>query len=135
MVTDRISVTLTISATPERVWHALTAGRSAWWPEMVFEAAPGAKLLETWVEGDTTFQANGTVLTVEAPHLLAFEWSEPGWSGSLSVDIRVTAVDSQTTAVTVEERGFASITAPASLAAEHREGWSYHLNQLREAIR
>lgn len=29
---DRISVALRIPAAPERVWHALTEGRAAWWP-------------------------------------------------------------------------------------------------------
>lgn len=133
MGADRISVALTIGAAPERIWHALTAGRSAWWPEMVFDAMPGATLVETWVENGTAFQATGTVVTVQAPHLLEFEWSEPEWQGNLTVSIRVTA-DDHGTRVVVEERGFTSITVPTALVSEHEAGWAYHLNQLRKAV-
>lgn len=125
---------LTIDAAPDRVWHALTAGRREWWPEMVFDATPGAALVETWVVNGATCQATGTVVKVQQPHVLAFEWTERQWRGALAVSIRHTADGDKGTRVTVEERGFTKIAAPVALASEHEEGWGYHLNQLREAI-
>lgn len=101
---------------------------------MVFEAIPGAKLVETWVEHGQTFQATGTITTVQAPHLLEFEWSEPEWQGSLNVTIHIISAGGGAE-VTVTESGFTSITAPAALASEHEAGWGFHLNQLRGTVR
>ncbi len=132
MADDQVLVALTVDATIERVWRALTVGRSAWWPDMVFDAVPGASLFETWVEDGETFQASGTITTVDAPHLLEFQWSEPGLRGRLTVCVRLAPVEDGTE-VSIAEEGFASIQAPGSLAADHEAGWLYHLERLREA--
>lgn len=132
MAQDPVVVALTIETTVARVWHALTVDRSAWWPEMVFDAIPSATLLETWVEDGETFQATGTVTTIDAPRLLAFEWSEPAWRGSLTVRIRLAPVE-HGTEVSITEDGFTRIQAPSTLAIEHEAGWRYHLERLRGA--
>lgn len=125
-------VTLRIEAAQGRVWRALTVDRSRWWPEMVFDAVVGASLVETWVEDGEVLQASGTITTVDAPRLLAFEWSEPAWQGNLTVRVRLAPV-TQGTEVSITEEGFASIQAQSSLASEHEEGWLYHLERLRDA--
>ena len=122
----------TIETTVERVWHALTVGRSVWWPEMVFDATPGASLVETWVEDGETYRATGTITTVDAPRLLAFEWSEPAWRGSLTVRIHLSPLK-HGTEVSIAEEGFTRIQAPSTLATEHEAGWRYHLERLRDA--
>lgn len=132
MTKDRVLVALTIDATLGRVWHALTVDRSRWWPEMVFDAVPGASLIETWVEGGETFQASGTITTIDAPRLLAFEWSEPAWQGNLTVRVHLAPVE-RGTEVSIAEEGFTRIQAPSTLASDHEAGWLYHLERLRDA--
>lgn len=125
-------VALTIDATPERVWRALTVDRSTWWPEMMFDAVPGASLIETWDEDGQTFQASGRITAIDAPRLLAFEWSEPAWRASLMVHVRLAPVE-RGTVVSVAEGGFSRIQAPSTLARDHEAGWRYHLERLRDA--
>lgn len=132
MTDDGVRVSLRIEAGAEAVWHALTDGRSAWWPDMMFEAAAGASLTETWIEDSERREASGTVTAAERPRLLSFDWRQPEWRGGTHVSIEL-AEDDAATEVTITEAGFADAGTPASLAAEHADGWHFHLGRLRDA--
>ncbi|WP_158231526.1 SRPBCC family protein [Microbacterium sediminis] len=132
MTGDGVRVSLRIEAGTEAVWHALTVGRSVWWPDMVFEAAAGAPLIETWIEDGERREASGTVTAAERPRLLAFDWRQPEWRGSTHVSIDL-AEDGAATEVAITETGFADAGTPAALAAEHADGWRFHLGRLRDA--
>lgn len=57
MVGDSLTVVTEIRASVEDVWRCLTAGLSAWWPEMRFEAVVGSPLdveIELVGHGDST---------------------------------------------------------------------------------
>ncbi|PRZ17842.1 SRPBCC family protein [Nesterenkonia sandarakina] len=133
MTADRVTISLPIPAAPESVWQALTLARSAWWPGMDFEASPGAPLHETWTEDGVTRHARGVVTAVEPPLLLAFDWTEPSWSGHLSVEVRLIP-DGESTEVTITEQGFQRAGTPPTLPAQHEAGWHQHLRQLSEAV-
>jgi len=133
MTEDRVSTSLTIEAFPDKVWRILTTDRSAWWPEMEFDAAPGAPLVETWVENGVSLQAQGAVTAAEPPHLLAFQWTEPSWTRDLTVRVRLVAVG-ENTEVTITEQGFVSAGTPPTLPSQHEAGWRHHLQELRKAV-
>ena len=132
MTDDGVRVTLRIAAGAEAVWHALTVGRSAWWPDMVFEAAVGAPLTESWIEHDERREASGTVTAADRSRLLSFDWREPDWRASTHVSIEL-AESGAATEVTITETGFADAGTSAALVAEHAEGWRFHLGRLRDA--
>lgn len=100
---------------------------------MDFEAAVGAPLLETWTECGVILHARGVVTAVEPPLFLAFDWTEPSWSGSLSVEVRLIP-NGESTEVTIIEQGFLRAGTPLTLPAQHEAGWREHLRQLSDAV-
>lgn len=129
---DSVSVAHVIAATADVIWRALTVDRADWWPDLRFDAAAGAPLVETWIEAGQQRQAHGVVTRCEEPELLAFRWREDGWSAPLEVTFRLDARGSATS-VTITETGFRYAGVPPTLADEHEEGWRYHLMQLARA--
>lgn len=125
-----VAVSQPVAAPPEAVWWALTAGRAAWWPELVFDPVAGSPLVETWTEDGEVRSAAGEVVRCDAPVVLAFRWREPSWAHALEVTIRLDAAGPGTE-VTLTESGFATAGTPPTLPAEHAEGWRYHLGRLR----
>lgn len=99
---------------------------------MVVGAVSGASLVETWVEDGETFQASGTITTIDAARLLAFEWSEPAWQGNLTVRVHLAPVE-RGTEVSIAEEGFTRVQAPSTLASDHEAGWLHHLERRRDA--
>ncbi|MDT3317503.1 SRPBCC domain-containing protein [Microbacterium sp. KSW4-11] len=132
MVGDSLTVVTEIRASVEDVWRCLTVGRSAWWPEMRFEAVVGSPLVETWVEDGRQGVASGSVTHCVEPHVLGFRWSEDGWDGPLDVEIELVG-HGDSTSVRLTESGFSGVGTPDSLQSEHEAGWRYHLARLKSA--
>lgn len=131
---DLLVVTTRVVAGRDAVWHALSApaARGAWWPGLSLEARPGAHLVETWTEDGEERRADGAVTEVIAGRRLGFRWSEAGWPRPTEVAVVLESVDGGTL-VTVTESGLDGLAGPA-LVAEHREGWLYHLDNLRRYV-
>ncbi|SDQ18231.1 SRPBCC domain-containing protein [Microbacterium sp. cf332] len=130
MPQDAVTASVTIAASVDRVWEALTRERSSWWPELVFEPMVGAALEETWWENGRRARATGTVTTCDPPTRLVFVWHQDSWQGDLEVDVRIAASGGMT-AVFLTESGFVGAATPAGLPDEHVEGWRFHLARLR----
>ncbi|MCO7201995.1 SRPBCC domain-containing protein [Microbacterium sp. CnD16-F] len=132
MVRDSVTAATDIRASVEDVWRCLTVGRSAWWPEMRFDAVVGSLLVETWVEDGRQATAEGTITQCAQPHLLGFCWTESGWEGSLDVVIELVG-HGDSTSVRLTESGLSRVGTPHSLPSEHEAGWRYHLARLKRA--
>jgi uncharacterized protein YndB with AHSA1/START domain len=130
---DRVEVSRSIASPPAVVWVALTRARDRWWPDLAFEPVVGAPVTESWDEDGVRKTATGHVTKITRESILAFAWSEPGWSSSLAVRFTVVDGDSTTT-VTVTETGFDRLQNGAALLAEHQEGWRHHLDNLARAV-
>ena len=128
---DAARAAVHLTATPEHVWRLLV-DRSAWWPELEFDAVAGSPLRETWTDSGRTLEAIGRVLAVDAPTRLSFEWTEPVWGTSLTVTVTVTPT-AEGAEVVVTERGFVGILAEEALRLEHEAGWREHLGRLQDA--
>lgn len=120
-----------IAAPAPVVWTSLTTERPAWWSEMSFDAEPGAEVVERWSEDGSEHVATGTVLSVEPERSLAFEWTEPGWPGSLQVQIALHD-DGPDTRLELTEEGFGALEAGTDIRAAHVEGWAMLLSKLAQ---
>lgn len=130
---DQIALSVTLSSSPERVWHALTTGRARWWSDLHFEPHVGAVLLESWVDADgTTHESSGTVTHAEPDRRLGFDWIDAGWEAPLTVEL-VLAPCTHGTQLFLVESGFSALADGARLHGEHRDGWMEHLGRLERA--
>jgi uncharacterized protein YndB with AHSA1/START domain len=124
-----VEVSVETTASTWRAWRALTSGRVEWWPEMQFDPVVGAPLREVWTEMGAAREAVGSVLDVVKERSLVFAWSESFWSSPLQVtfSIRETPGGAH---ISVRESGFSGLDNGFALAAEHAEGWRFHLSRL-----
>lgn len=130
---DQIALSVTLSANPELVWHALTAGRDHWWASMRFEARVGAPLVESWLHVDGTERHTRGVVTLAEPgRRLGFSWTDPGCEQRLEVEF-VLAPAPHGTQLFLNETGFAALSRGAELHREHTQGWMEHLGNLDRA--
>ncbi|MEH3088603.1 MAG: SRPBCC domain-containing protein [Microbacterium arborescens] len=130
MSRDALTVQVQVAALPERVWEMLAVDRAGWWPDLVFEPAVGAPLVESWLADGRRQTATGTVTRCEPPSRLVFVWREPSWSDDLAVDVEIIASGGRTT-VSLTESGFVGAGSPPELLDAHEDGWRYHLARLR----
>jgi uncharacterized protein YndB with AHSA1/START domain len=130
---DQVTLSVTLSSSPERVWHALTTGRARWWSEMHFEPRVGAALVETWVDpAGVTHESTGTVTLTEPDRRLGFDWIDAGWESPLTVELVMTP-SAHGTQLFLVESGFSALADGARLHGEHRDGWAEHLGRLERA--
>jgi uncharacterized protein YndB with AHSA1/START domain len=125
---------ISIAASPEKVWKALTDDIGAWWPDATFtggesgkrqfvlEAEPGGRMYESWENGGLLW---GTVTTIEPVHLLQVvghtfsNWGGPSasyWTWTLEGD-------ESGTVVRFEEDIVGNITEAG--VEERTTGWTF----------
>lgn len=132
-IPDHIALSVTLSATPAAIWHALTLGREAWWSQMHFEPWVGAPLEESWqLEDGSRYLATGTITLAEPCRRLGFAWTDPGCESALHVEL-VLEPAAHGTLLFLEETGFAALSRGAELHREHTQGWLGHLGNLEWA--
>jgi len=130
---DQITLSVTLSSPPERVWRALTVSRGDWWRGMDFEAVVGATLVETWQDAEgRSHESTGTVTLADPCRRLGFDWIDPGSEAALSVEL-VLAPSYHGTVLFLVESGFCALADGARLHGEHRDGWMEHLGHLERA--
>lgn len=137
LVTDQIERTITVSASPEQVWAALTTeeGMRAWFGDIaVIDLRQGGEAAFGWTDDAMTFQA---VIEVVEPYTrFAFTWAAVADTAvddgpSTLVEFLIDA-DTNGTTITVIESGFASF--PEDVRDHHVNenirGWKSELDQL-----
>ena len=130
-----VSRTITIAASPERVWEAITtpehiAQWSSFTPSMdrIAVGGEGAWVLENY--GSTPI----TIEEIDPPRAITYRW---GPSGSQHVDPAMSTVFSfalqpvaDGTLLTVVESGFEFIPDAVEQLESHRQGWDSQLDSL-----
>ena len=125
---------ITIAASPEQVWKALTDDIGTWWPDEVFtggesgkrrfvlEMEPGGHMYESWEDGGLLW---GTVTTIEPIRLLQVvghtfsNWGGPSasyWTWTLEGD-------ESETVLKFEDNVVGRITD--ATAKERTTGWTF----------
>jgi len=126
-MTDTVSATVRISATPEEVFPYLVRADLLveWlgsWAHL--EPVPGGRF-DVDIGGQAT---RGEFVAVEPNNRVVFTWGFPGSDtlppGSSQVEILLTA-DGHDTVVSLTHTGI-----PAERRASHRDGWIEHLDVL-----
>ncbi|MGC5165471.1 SRPBCC domain-containing protein [Luteimicrobium sp. DT211] len=130
----RVTRTVRIEASRERVWAALTREDllAEWFPQRVTlpDAVPGAT-------GTFTFDGYADVPVrvdeADEPHAFAYTWGQPGapLTPETSTQVRFTlAADGAATVLTVVETGFERLADPSAAMRGNREGWTSELDEL-----
>lgn len=122
---DPVTREVTVGATPDAVWDALTDPRelAAWFgAEAELDLRVGGAVRFRWPDGT---ERRGLVVDVDAPRRLAFRWRElrTSESGLEAADSTVVAFmlasDEQGTRVTVTEtRGVLAADTPLAMAEQ-----------------
>lgn len=126
---DGLTLTARIGAEPAVVWRSLTVRRHQWWPDMHFDAVPGAPVREEWIEHGEPRSATGVVTECRTDVALGFEWQQAEWEAPLHVAFSLVP-DAHGTLVRVHETGFSALAVGGVLLDEHLEGWRFHLVNL-----
>jgi uncharacterized protein YndB with AHSA1/START domain len=140
---DRLRLTLTLPANPDRVWEALTSAEHIriWWGDHVtLDAREGGPLREEWDDGDgIPMLTEGEVLTCQPPCHLVMTWKDAGWPLATRVSITLEEPAPGRTRLRLDHTGWSSLglseEARDTLLANHSAGWSIHLRDLRDHLR
>ncbi len=140
-VTD-IQLEVQIAASPDAVWHALTADIGQWWPSTFYcgsgrsetpvielEARPGGRMWEDWGDGDGLLWGNVVSVvagkTLDVVGSVGAAWGGPNtWHGSFTL-----TADGDGTKVRFAESAFGRISDSA--LGEKEKGWLFLLATLR----
>lgn len=128
---DEISIEQPVAASPARVWEALTRPGLWWGDEVQLDPRIGGQFFEPWSDGATQRRTFGTITRIEPPHLLAMDWKDEDWGFETGILVTISG-EGDNARVSLRHRGWDA--APAAdrdrLVADHREGWSRHLEDL-----
>lgn len=128
---DEIKLEQQVAASPSRVWEALIRP-GLWWSDGVtLEPRIGGQFFEPWSDGGIDHRTSGTITRMEPPHLLAMSLEDEDWDFETAVTINITA-RGDGSLVSLRHSGWK--TAPEAervqLVADHRSGWTRHLENL-----
>ena len=137
VVTDQIERTITVEASPERVWAALTTeeGMRAWFGDIaVMDVRPEGKAVFGWSDEGMSFDA--VIEAVEPYTRFAFRWAAnantPVEDGPSTLVEFVIETGKDGTKITMVESGFASF--PEDVRDHHLQentrGWKAELDHL-----
>ena len=135
--TTAVSATRVVPAPLRDVWDAVVSAdrRQQWWPGFDFEARIGGEIDEAWRDDDgTVHHTRGTILRVDDPANLEFEWIDEGWKAPAVVSIQLIE-EPQGTRGTVRESGLAEVSDEPGLLEEHQQGWELHLRGLADYLK
>ena len=129
-VPDEIRKELTIQATRQQVWAALTEPEQLkrWFPtkDAVVDLRPGGEIYLEWDDANAT----GIFDEIDPPNRLVYRW-HPAGDGHPSTSVEFTLADAEegaATSLTVVERGFAQL--PPESRDGNVEGWTSELQEL-----
>ncbi len=145
--TDRIEKQIGLSATPDRVWRAIsTASEFGEWFGVRFdgEFVPGAKLRgKITTPGCDHMECDIYIETVEPQRLFSYRWHAHAWDPNLDysndpttlVEFRLEAVD-EGTRLTITESGFDNVPEPFRVEAFTRNegGWAMQIKNIERYV-
>ena len=130
---DRIQAEVSLSCSVAHAWTVFVHEKGQWWPEMDFWPVAGSLLTEHWELDGVSFQATGVVEDVVEGRRLVFSWCEGDWERPTTVECTFDS-DGMGARICLSESGFAALSDGESLAADHRVGWAYHLQTLKQHV-
>lgn len=142
MTTLKVERSLTIAATPERVWKAWVHEMNAWWTKPYYndhdrvtglsmDPCLGGKYVEQWGTNGEGFLI-GTITEWLPPLRLAYTWSESGWGGVVTlVQIALEPDGNGGTHMSYVQSGFERLPEPE----KNREGYDYGCGELTTRLK
>jgi uncharacterized protein YndB with AHSA1/START domain len=128
-----LSVEIQVAAPVTTTWDMLL-NVEGWWPGASLERRVGGAFTELWYEDGALKKTVGKVLQME-PYTLSFFWKDIDWPGETRVTFTLRAYEGQTR-VQLSHVGWSIFPAQKAqeLIGQHKQGWQYHLADLKEAI-
>ena len=138
----KVERTITIAASPERVWHAWVHEMNDWWTKpyyndhdhvtgLYMEPQLGGRYIEKWGEDGAGFLI-GHITEWLPPKRLAYTWSERTWEGVTTlIRIEFEPDGNSVTRLTLTQEGFERLPE----GAVTRDGYQGGSNQLLERFK
>lgn len=135
-MTHKVDVSVTIAASPERVWRAWTGESAQWWTKpyyidggrvtgFLMEPHVGGRYVELWGDQGKGYLL-GHVIEWLPPHRLGYTWMEKAWGGVVTVVWITFEPEGDGTRVRLVHEGFERL--PDS--ARQRDGYEYGAGEL-----
>ncbi|MFC0110762.1 SRPBCC family protein [Kibdelosporangium aridum] len=139
MVSDTIQRDITISASIDKVWAALTEEKhiKEWFgDEAEVDLRPGGAIVFGWAPHG---RFHGKVAAVDPPHRFSYWWARPADTdpapGNQTLVEFTLSEDGDGTRLRVIESGFTALSGDQELAVkENTEGWHRELDELRAYV-
>ncbi|WP_209593416.1 SRPBCC family protein [Jiella mangrovi] len=119
----------------ELVWRCLTQPEcfKVWWRDnLEFEARPGGRFVEPWVDPSGRERVTRAEVTAfQPPEGFVMVWADEDWEFDTVVSVSLTAIDNGTR-VMIEHQGWEKVGEPdrATYLLDHHAGWQKHLGNL-----
>lgn len=118
-------------APAEHLWDILVSPRLWWGEGVVLDPVSGGRFFEPWKDAAGEHHTHGRVLEIQAPNFLLLKWWDEGWSFETEVSLQISALKAGSHIRLVHSGWQAAPEAEQrDLIAAHRQGWSYHLENL-----
>ncbi|MBO9666702.1 MAG: SRPBCC domain-containing protein [Bdellovibrio sp.] len=136
--TDSVNVSITVKATVEEIWRALTDPDDLenWWSdEVTLEPKVGGKFREAWEDDAGNEQlASGKVLSLTPKKTITFTWKEKSWEPKALTECTYLIEDKgKTRSLTVTHTGWDTLPekSRAKMIKDFQLGWKYHMQELK----
>lgn len=140
-MTMKVEHTVSIAASPERVWRAWVGEMNAWWVKPYFNDAEratghllepqlGGRYIETWGSSGEGFLV-GMVVEWLPPLSLAHTWTERDMGGVFTLVRIELAPEGKGTRLTFTHSGFEQLHDAESQRTEHDGGWADLIDHLK----
>ena len=141
---SHVDQTITIAASPERVWQALTGEIARWWTlpylrdaerakGLMLEPHVGGRLMEPWDDQGAGYLI-GHVVEWLPPQRLACTWMEKEWAGVATFVTIECSPDGQGTQVRLVHEGFERLPKGEMQRAGFAAGWAELLKACKTYI-
>ena len=141
-MSSSVDCSITVAATPERVWKAWVEEMNQWWTKpyyndhalvtgLVMEPRLGGRYFEKWGEQGEGYLI-GTIVEWLPPRRLAHTWSERGWAGiNTLVRLEFSHAEGGGTMLRCTHEGFERLPDGAKAQHGYQEGWEDLIRKMK----
>jgi uncharacterized protein YndB with AHSA1/START domain len=129
-----LKVVASVRANIQQVWDTLIHPGS-WWEGTTLTPKIGGNFREVWYENGQKKISTGKVISLSSCSKLEVRWQDADWPDAMTFEFSLLAENSNKTNVTLTEKGWEMFPPDRrdKIMDSHRQGWNYHLGNLKQA--